>query len=433
MKLFFRIPSYGAVFVGYLFFMSIYAPLGIDWMDFHAERVFNAVEFLRLSGLENFGYTVWSFCRDCVLEDSNVEGLYGSMHGISLFPYLLMNYIGGKDFLFLFGPLFDKFIVFICATLTAELMIKSVVKGSTSLPIYLIGIACFTLFSLSPWTYKIFLGGWWEPLFLMFFLLGIYAFHVKKFGLGYVSFFLAGLSAMQWGVLLIIFYSLLILSSYFLKGSQNFYKYFPPNILIVNQSFKIIFALITSVLIIILIKIIASSYLEFSGGSSIFFRIGISGSDTHNGGLIGALQFLGGSRITQCFQGFSMAGFSSDTMTIIAIYNCVFSIVGMVIISLLSIFGIYLLIKNSPFGIKVFLPLIFSLLCMITIFQQSLSVHLMGYSFIFSALFSAGITNLMLTIQKYFGSLALGFIFSIPCMAGIFILSIRVSMLSGMS
>ena len=165
MNLFFRIPSYGAVFVGYLFFMSIYAPLGIDWMDFHAERVFNAVEFLRLSGLENFGYTVWSFCSDCVLEDSNIEGLYGSIHGISLFPYLLMNYFGGKDFLFFFGPLFDKFVVFICAILTAELMIKSVIKGSTSLPKYLIGMACFTLFSLSPWTTKYFLVDGWSPFF----------------------------------------------------------------------------------------------------------------------------------------------------------------------------------------------------------------------------------------------------------------------------
>ena len=433
MNLFFRISSYSAVFVGYLFFMSIYAPLGIDWMDFHAERVFNAVEFLRLSGVENFGYTVWSVCSDCVLESSSVGGLYGSMHGISLFPYLLMNYVGGKDFLFFFGPLFDKFVVFICAILTAELMIKSVVKGSTSLPVYLIGMACFTLFSLSPWAYKIFLSGWWEPLFLMFFLFGIYTFHLKKFGLGYVSFFLAVLSSMHWGVLLVIFYTLLIFSSHFLKESQNFYKYFPPNILKLNQSLKIIFALVTSVAIIVLIKIIASNYLEFTGGSSIFYRIGISGVDTHNGGLIGALQFLGGSRLTQCFQGFGMEGFSLDTMAIIAIYNCVFSIAGMVIISLLSILGIYLLIKNSLFGLKVFLPLIFLLLCMITIFQQSLSVHLMGYSFIFSALFSVGLTNMMLMIQKYFGSLALGFIFSIPCLAGIFILSIRVSMLSGMS
>ena len=60
-------------------------------------------------------------------------------------------------------------------------------------------------------------------------------------------------------------------------------------------------------------------------------------------------------------------------------------------------------------------------------------VHLMGYSFIFSALFAAGITYAMLWLNRYFDSPAIGIIFSIPCLAGILILSIRVSMLSGMS
>jgi hypothetical protein len=120
-------------------------------------------------------------------------------------------------------------------------------------------------------------------------------------------------------------------------------------------------------------------------------------------------------------------------MTIIAIYNCIFSIVGMAIISMLSIFGLYLLIKDSFLAQKVFLPLIFSLIFFIGIFQQSLSVHLMGYSFIFSALFSVGITFIMLRLQNFFGSPSLGLIFSIPCLSGILILSIRASMLSGMA
>lgn len=433
MKLFFRASSYCAVFAAYLIFMSAHAPLGISWMDFHAERVFNAVEFLRLSGLENFGYTVWSFCTDCVLEDSNVKGLYGSMHGISLTPYIIMNYIGGKEFLLFFGPLFDKFIILMCAILTAELMIKSVSENFLGFPIYLIGMACFSLFALSPWAYKIFLGGWWEPLFLMFFLLGICAFHLKKFRLGYISFVLASLSSMQWGILLILFYSLLIIMPLIIKGTQNFYKFFPPNISKLDQSLKIITALASSVVLIILLKIIASQYIQFTGGSSLFYRVGISGNDIHNGGLIGSLQFLGGSRLTQCFQGFSMEGFPAETMMMIAIYNCVFSIAGMAIISLISILGIYLLVKSSPLAKKVFLPIIFSLVFFIGVFQQSLSVHLMGYSFIFSALFAAGITYAMLWLHRYFGSPAIGIIFSIPCLAGILILSIRVSMLSGMS
>ncbi len=433
MKLFFRASSYCAVFAAYLFFMNAHAPLGISWMDFHAQRVFNAVEFLRLSSLENFGYTVWSLCDDCILEDSNVEGLYGTMHGISLSPYIFMNYIGGKEFLLFFGPLFDKFVILICGIFVAELMIKSLSKDPSNLPIYLIGMACFSLFALSPWTYKIFLGGWWEPIFLMFFLLGIYAFHLKKFRLGYASFALASLSSMQWGLLLIIFYTLLILTPLFLKGAENFYKFFPPNISRFDQTLKIITALASSVILVILVKIIASQYIQFTGGSSLFYRVGITGNDIHNGGLIGSLQFLGGSRLTQCFQGFSMEGFSAETMMKIAIYNCVFSIAGMAIISVISIIGIYFLIRSSSLAKKVFLPLIFSLAVFIGVFQQSLSVHLMGYSFIFSALFAVGITHGMHSLYRYFGSPAIGFIFSIPCLAGILILSIRVGMLSGMS
>jgi hypothetical protein len=58
---------------------------------------------------------------------------------------------------------------------------------------------------------------------------------------------------------------------------------------------------------------------------------------------------------------------------------------------------------------------------------------LMGYSFIFSALLSAGIIMMMILLQNKLSSPLLGLIFSIPCLAGILILSIRASMLSGMS
>jgi hypothetical protein len=436
MHLFLRISSYGIVFLAYLIFMSIYAPLGINWMDFHAIRIFNAVEFLREFGQDSFGYTVWSVCKDCILESnvSETAVLYGNMHGINLFPYFIMNYIGGKDFLFFAGPLFDKFIIFVCAAIVSELMIKSLTDKTTQLPIYLVGMGCFALFSLSPWAYKIFLGGWWEPYFLMFFLLGIYLFIYKKFIFGYLSFFLASLSSIQWGFVVTFFYSLLIITQYIFANSNNALRYFPPNIVNKNQSFKLIISLALPIIFLSSFKIIASQFIEFSPmTSSVFYRMGISGNDIHNGGLIGALQFLGGSRITQCFQGFSSMSLPNDTMTIIAIYNCIFSIVGMAIISMLSIFGLYLLIKDSFLAQKVFLPLIFSLIFFIGIFQQSLSVHLMGYSFIFSALFSVGITFIMLRLQNFFGSPSLGLIFSIPCLSGILILSIRASMLSGMA
>ena len=59
----------------------------------------------------------------------------------------------------------------------------------------------------------------------------------------------------------------------------------------------IIFSLLIPVLAFFLIRFFAQQDLSGMVGSSILYRIGISGDDIHNGGLLGALQFLGGNRI----------------------------------------------------------------------------------------------------------------------------------------
>ncbi len=208
-------------------------------------------------------------------------------------------------------------------------------------------------------------------------------------------------------------------------------KYFPSDKGASNHITRTIFALLAPVLVIIFIRLLAQQYLGGGAGSSIFYRIGISGNDIHNGGLIGALQFLGGNRITHCIWDMDMQSLSGNLAMKIAIFNCALSILGMAIISILSIIGAYFLMKKSSIATSIFLPLIFSLLIFIAIFQQALSVHLMGYSFIFSMVFAIGITHLMILLHNRFGSLVIGFIFSIPCLLGILLLSIRVSFLTG--
>ena len=90
----------------------------------------------------------------------------------------------------------------------------------------------------------------------------------------------------------------------------------------------------------------------------------------------------------------------------------ILSIAGMALISFFSSIGTYLLIKKSFLAKWTLLPLIFALLIFISFFQQSLSVHLMGYSFIFAVLFSVGITNMMLVFYEHLSSRVLGLIFS---------------------
>ena len=63
MQFILRLASYSSVFLGYLLFMSVYAPLGINWMDFHADRIVNALEFINLNGRDTFGFTIWSVCN----------------------------------------------------------------------------------------------------------------------------------------------------------------------------------------------------------------------------------------------------------------------------------------------------------------------------------------------------------------------------------
>ena len=84
------------------------------------------------------------------------------------------------------------------------------------------------------------------------------------------------------------------------------------------------------------------------------------------------------SRVTQCFGGEGLNILSAGNMALIGMYNCMFSIAGMALVSIISIIGLYFLVKSSDNAARFFLPLIFSLLMFIGVFQQSLSVHLIG-------------------------------------------------------
>lgn len=428
--IFCRIFAYVAIFAAYIVFMHTYAPLGIHWQDYHAQRIFNAVEFLKMNGyLSTYGYTIWDDCKDCFLGYSVWQDkIYFSANAVIFFPYIIINHFGGKELLFLLGPLFDKFLILLCGSLLAELVIKST-KYLVNVSTFLIGIASFILFTFAPWTYQMIIAIWYEVYFLIFFLIGILAFLNNKNSWGFLAFFLAGLFHYQWAIAVGAFYCLLEVAKYFYIKDANIEKYFPLVHGPQNIRIKIIFSLILPALITLSAKLFAQQYIEAGTGSSLLFRMGISGNDIHNGGLLGALQFLGGIRVTQCFQGIEIQSLSGDLNMKIALFNCLLSWIGMTVVSLISIFGCYLLMKQSNLGKQILLPLLFAMMLFIAVFQQSLSVHLMGYSFIFSALFSMGIIMLMISIHNRLTSPELGLIFAFPCLMGVSLLSIRVSML----
>jgi hypothetical protein len=169
-------------------------------------------------------------------------------------------------------------------------------------------------------------------------------------------------------------------------------------------------------------------------GSSILTRIGISGNDTYNGGLLGALQFLGGNRITQCIVNFNQGLDINSLSKSIFLYNCILSTLSMFLISLISIFGLFIFYKNhNSFFKLIIFPLLFLLLSYLFLLQQSSSVHLMGYSYLFSVIFSVGITAVIFNVLEKYNFSVIAITLSTPIVVGIMLLCIRASMLTGIN
>jgi hypothetical protein len=199
-------------------------------------------------------------------------------------------------------------------------------------------------------------------------------------------------------------------------------------------SYKIIFSLFVPVFFYFFLRFLAKSELDEHTGASILTRIGISGNDTYNGGLLGALQFLGGNRITQCIVNFNQGLDINSLSKSIFLYNCILSTLSMFLISLISIFGLFIFYKNhNSFFKLIIFPLLFLLLSYLFLLQQSSSVHLMGYSYLFSVIFSVGITAVIFNVLEKYNFSVIAITLSTPIVVGIMLLCIRASMLTGIN
>ena len=103
----------------------------------------------------------------------------------------------------------------------------------------------------------------------------------------------------------------------------------------------------------------------------------------------------------------------------------------MFLISILSIFGIIILYKKNKEYRVIILPISFLIISYSAILQQSTSVHLMGYSYLFSIIFSLGIMSIILNILKNKNLNLTKIVLVFPLITGILLLCIRVSMLTG--
>jgi hypothetical protein len=429
-----RLGSYLAIWFSYLTFMSSHAPRSTNWLSWHLQRIYNAVEYIKVNGyFSSYGFSIWSSCHDCSYEVSGwADKIYLSSSAFKLFPYSFLNHFWGFEALQIYGPQIDKLVLLIAAVTAAELIIICVHKYS-SVPTYFVGVVSFVLFTTAPWTYRMLLSSWAEVYFLPFFLLGMLLFAHGRHRTGLIMLFFAGFFHSQWALAVAGLYAFLFLGSQFFGRDYQSKQYLPSYGTTGRGFMSIMFALVVFVPLEGVLRWLALRDLESASGSSLLLRIGISGDDIHNGGLLGALQFLGGNRGTLCLADYGSGVLSENLIDGITRYNCILSISSMLLLSLAAIAGLVIIIKKSVPAKWILFPLMYALLLFITILQQSLSAHLMGYSYIFSFLFAAGIVSLMVFLTQFIGSQTLKIILSIPCVVGIVFLSIRVSMLTGLN
>jgi hypothetical protein len=431
-NVFLRLFLYVTIWYVYIVFMGHHAPSGVEWAGYHSQRMFNAIEYLRLYGyFTNFGYSIWSSCTDCDLSSPTfAENIYVSATALKLAPYIILNNLGGEEAFRYFGSAIDKVVIFTTGVIATELLCRGI-RQRSGLPLLWVSAVCFSLFVTSPWTYMMLIAGWADIWFLLFFLLAILCFNSNRRCSGFIFFFTACLMHYISGLVVAFIWTSTFILAVLLK-EREFIKFFIPKYC--NDFFTITTLLGLSALSLTLefglrFLFLSTRSVE-TDGSSLLVRIGISGTDPHNGGLLGALQFLGGSRITVCFgdlSGFFTRGLEQK----IAAYNCSLSIAGMAVVSSLALVGAAYLLKH----VRELRPPLFSLLVTLLIFvsvlQQSLSVHLMGHSYIFTFIFVAGLLGLIIRFESSVKSSVLSIIFLTPLVTGVILLSIRTSMLGG--
>ena len=419
----------------YLFFMSINSPLGTDWLPWHSQRIFNFSEYLNINGFfYNYGFSIWEQDINLSFQPENFKNsIYLGANLFSQLPYVLLNKFFGENFLREYGPLIDKTIILSTGILIIELFIKLNPKKIFSNNYQLQILLIFILFVVNPWTYKMILASWTQIFFIFFFLLGLLMFLSKKNNVGLSFFFIAGLIDYQISAGLFVYYSFFLIYYKINKNIKSYRNFFPNISRKKNIEFQIIISFVLPIFIFYFLSFLVSD--DFNTDASLLLtRIGISGNDIHNGGILGSLQFLGGNRITQC-----LIDLNSDLNSIpldskIYIFNCALSIMGMFLISIISLWGLITIsAKESKLFNLILCPLIFLLASFTFLLQQSSSAHLMGYSYFFSIIFAFGLSSFIFNILKKYKFSPIAVILTLPVIAGVVILCIRVSMLTGIN
>ena len=435
-----RIFSYGFISAVYYFFMNVSAPLGIAWRPFHQQRVFNSVNnIVNQNPLAPIGLTSWDSWEkvSTALEAGEKFESYLTSSLPHYLHVLSLNWLD-YDLINNYGAALDYLSITLIAGIAAELVYSlKLVNLSLSISSKLLDwfwpVSAFSLFLLSPLTYRMMLAPWHEVPWVGFLLLFYYLTLRSKPVIGIACLLTAGFFHWMWSFLLACFYLMSILLSLNEDTSINAKAIFPPiKIASLDSRYILIVSLVIPTVLINIQLLLANNLLLIShAGSSALTRVGIeSASNYHHGGILATIQFLGGNRLSLCLQN---VGLSGQSLSIFK-FNCFTSIIGLSLISIIAL-GAYLLACYREKKLRwLLIPLSWAFLTFSLVFQQSTAVHIHGHSFVFVFIYSFGIIYLLnLTAHILRMSDRSTILISAPVILGICINSIRVSYLTGIN
>ena len=279
-------------------------------------------------------------CEGCLLDAELWKNkIYYTITFISHLPAVLLNDFYGEFFFKNYGHFIDKIIIFFTGVILVETLILFSKKYNKFDYYNLRSIIIIIIFIKNPWTYKMILAYWYIIYFILFFLIGHLMLLKEKNNLAYLFFFLASCFDYQSAAGVCLLYVIILIyhlnirkipiTEYFsINRNKNFIEY------------KIIISFLIPILFFFILRSLALNEID-NVNSHLLTRIGISGDDFHNGGILGSLQFLGGNRITHCLINYGTEFDTLDLNQKIYLFNCSLSILSMFLLSIISMVGVY--------------------------------------------------------------------------------------------
>ena len=106
--------------------MKLYSPLGIEWLDWHFQRLNNVVQHLKNNGyFTYYGFSIWSQIENCALELQCIKNnIYLSHLFFSKIFYIIIYEVFSENNFQFYAQIIDKIFIFFTAILISEILIN---------------------------------------------------------------------------------------------------------------------------------------------------------------------------------------------------------------------------------------------------------------------------------------------------------------------